>query len=179
MNPRPLHCERLGRGLLTRIFSRIFLVGGFRSPQVPSRSLPFPLDEVTQGHARMELFTGRLLKSDGLFAAHNRCDFPQRSVLSLSAAQPGVKASSCDNTQLVKSSMPLMTVSKRMEWNRSKVCCPPGSTAKITGFDEVLRRFSTKMSSAFQRCHRVAVTVRHKEWGRIGSDVSERRRGYA
>jgi hypothetical protein len=26
----------LGRGLLTRVFSRIFLVGGFRSPQVPS-----------------------------------------------------------------------------------------------------------------------------------------------
>ena len=53
--------------------------------------------------------------------------------------------SSCDSTQFVKASIPLMTVSKRMEWNRSKVCCPPGSTAKTTGFDEVLRSFSTKL----------------------------------
>jgi hypothetical protein len=28
------------------------MVGGFRSPQVPSQSLPFPLDKVTPQHSR-------------------------------------------------------------------------------------------------------------------------------
>jgi hypothetical protein len=34
-------------GHTTRSFTRDFLLAGFRSPQVPSRSLPFPLDKVT------------------------------------------------------------------------------------------------------------------------------------
>ena len=46
---------------MTRFFPRAFLVAALRSPQVPSRSLSFPLDKVTQGHAGTEL--GRVNKS--------------------------------------------------------------------------------------------------------------------
>jgi len=35
--------------------------------------------------------------------------------------------------------MPLTTVSKRMDWNRSNACCPPGSSAYTTGSGELLR----------------------------------------
>jgi GNAT superfamily N-acetyltransferase len=38
-------------------------------------------------------------------------------------------ASSRDRTQAAKPSIALTTVSKRMEWNRSKACCAPGSSA--------------------------------------------------
>jgi hypothetical protein len=40
LNPRPLHCESTVLSVLTRPFPRTFLVAAFRSPQVPSRSLP-------------------------------------------------------------------------------------------------------------------------------------------
>ena len=47
LEPRPLHCECLVLGVLTRAFPRTSLVAAFRSPQVPSRTLSFPLDKDT------------------------------------------------------------------------------------------------------------------------------------
>ena len=54
------------------------------------------------------------------------------------------RACSRDLTRAAKGSIASTTVSKRMEWNRSYVCCTPGSSAYTTGVDELLRGRSTK-----------------------------------
>ena len=48
-------------------------------------------------------------------------------------------------THAANASMPLMTVSKRTEWKRSKECWAPGSSAYRVGLDDTVRRCSTRV----------------------------------
>ena len=51
MSEEELHLDMLaGAAHYSATVRRTFLVAAFRSPQVPSQSLPFPLDKVTQCH---------------------------------------------------------------------------------------------------------------------------------
>ena len=81
-----------------------------------------------------------------------------------------------DRTQAAKSSIPSITASKRMEWNMSKVCCAPRSSANTTGAGAVRSSAATNARRAFHRHHRVVVAVRDEERRPARARVVERRR---